>query len=53
MRLLLAILLAVMLGGCGHKGPLYLSKPKPDAQKPAPPVAVLPDERELPGTAVK
>lgn len=53
MRPLFVILVAVMLGGCGHKGPLYLSKPKPEAQKPAPPVAVRPDERELPGAAVK
>ena len=28
------ILLAVLLAGCGHKGPLYLTKPKPEAQKP-------------------
>jgi len=32
---LIPILLAVLLAGCGHKGPLYLPKPKPDAQKPA------------------
>jgi len=28
------ILLAMLLAGCGHKGPLYLPKPKPEAQKP-------------------
>jgi predicted small lipoprotein YifL len=60
MRVLFLILLAAMLGGCGHKGPLTLPKPKPDAQKPAPeaqkpepPLVVLPDERELPGEPVK
>jgi len=31
---LIPILLAVLLAGCGHKGPLYLPKPKPEAQKP-------------------
>jgi predicted small lipoprotein YifL len=29
------ILLAVLLAGCGYKGPLYLPTPKPEAQKPA------------------
>lgn len=29
------ILLAVLLVGCGYKGPLYIPKPKPEAQKPA------------------
>ena len=28
------ILLAVLLAGCGHKGPLYLPKPKSESQKP-------------------
>jgi len=28
------IALAVLLAGCGHKGPLYLPKPKPGEQKP-------------------
>jgi predicted small lipoprotein YifL len=37
MRALLPLIaLAVLLAGCGHKGPLYLPKPKPDAQKPGP-----------------
>ena len=27
-------ILAMLLAGCGHKGPLYLPKPKPEAQKP-------------------
>jgi predicted small lipoprotein YifL len=30
------IALAVLLAGCGHKGPLYLPKPKPGEQKPEP-----------------
>ena len=35
MRTLLSLMaLAVLLAGCGHKGPLYLPKPKPEAQKP-------------------
>ena len=49
---LFTIALAVALAGCGHKGPLYLPKPKPEAQKPAAPVVVRPDEREL-GEPVK
>ena len=32
--LLLLMALAVLLAGCGYKGPLYLPKPKPEAQKP-------------------
>ena len=28
------ILLAMLLAGCGHKGPLYLPKPKSESQKP-------------------
>ena len=30
------LVLAVLLSGCGYKGPLYLPKPKSEAQKPAP-----------------
>jgi len=55
MRVFFTILLALAIAGCGHKGPLTLPKPKPDAQKPAPesrrpepPLVVLPDEREPP-----
>ena len=33
------IVLALSIAGCGYKGPLYLPKPKPEAQKPAPPPA--------------
>ncbi len=34
---LLILILAFALAGCGYKGPLYLPKPKPETQKPAPP----------------
>jgi predicted small lipoprotein YifL len=36
--ILLSAVLVAMLGACGYKGPLYLPKPKPEAQavKPAP-----------------
>jgi predicted small lipoprotein YifL len=34
MRALLPLIVVVLLAGCGHKGPLYLPKPKPDAKKP-------------------
>lgn len=37
MRPLLSLMiLAMLFAGCGYKGPLYLPKPKPEAQKPAP-----------------
>jgi len=40
MRALLPLLmLAALLAACGYKGPLYLPKPKPEAQKPASPPA--------------
>ena len=32
---LYSIALAILIAGCGYKGPLYLPKPKPVAQKPA------------------
>ncbi len=36
MRPLLSLMaLAVLLAGCGYKGPLFLPTPKPEAQKPA------------------
>jgi len=48
MRILpLLIALAVLLAGCGYKGPLVLPKPKPAAQKPAPPAAQ--QEEKKPG----
>jgi predicted small lipoprotein YifL len=42
MRALLPLIVLAMLAGCGHKGPLYLPKPKPDAKKPAAPPAPTP-----------
>jgi predicted small lipoprotein YifL len=37
MRVVLSLLLAgVLLAACGYKAPLYLPKPKPEAQRPAP-----------------
>ena len=36
--------LAVLVSGCGYKGPLYLPKSKPEAQKPAPKPAPVQDE---------
>ena len=40
MRALIPLIALVsMLAGCGYKGPLYLPKSKPAAQKPAPPPA--------------
>ena len=32
---LIPILVVALLAGCGYKGPLYIPKPKPEAQKPA------------------
>ena len=43
--LLLLIVLSSMLAACGYKGPLYLPKPKPAAQKPAAPPAPQPQEK--------
>lgn len=44
MRALLPLIaLAVLLAGCGTKGPLYLPKPKPGTQKPGEPVPAPPD----------
>ena len=37
MRITLPFLVvALFVAGCGHKGPLYLPKPKPAVQQPAP-----------------
>jgi len=47
--LLLLMALAVLLAGCGYKGPLYLPKPKPDAQKPAVKPAPAPVENKPEG----
>lgn len=46
MRALLSLIaVAVWIAGCGYKGPLYLPKPKPEAQKPAPPPAAKAEEK--------
>ena len=44
MRALLPLIaLAVLLAGCGTKGPLYLPKPKPGTQKPGEPTPTPPE----------
>ncbi len=54
MRALLSLIaLAVLLSACGSKGPLYLPKPKPEAQKPAPPPSSQPDEKKPPQSATE
>ena len=40
------ILAAALLTACGYKGPLYLPKPKPEAQKPAMPPASQETEKK-------
>lgn len=51
MRTLLSLLmLALLLAACGFKGPLYLPKPQPEAQKPAKPPAQQ-EEGKKPGTS--
>lgn len=39
-----ALILSLVTVACGYKGPLYLPKPKPAAEKPA-----APDEKEKKG----
>lgn len=47
MRALISLIaLAALLAACGYKGPLYLPKPKPEAQKPAPPPAPQQDDKK-------
>jgi predicted small lipoprotein YifL len=46
--ILLAVL-AVLLAGCGYRGPLYLPKSKPEAQKPAPKPPAEPAEKKNTG----
>ncbi|MDH5535230.1 MAG: lipoprotein [Betaproteobacteria bacterium] len=41
---MLLIVLAAVVTACGYKGPLYLPKPKPEAQQPAP--AATPEEKK-------
>ena len=42
------VVLAVLIAGCGYKGPLYLPKPKPEAQKAAAKPGAGPDEKKQP-----
>ena len=50
MRPLLSLIaLAVLLAGCGYKGPLYLPKPKPGAQSTAPKPLPGQDEKKPTG----
>lgn len=45
MRALLPLIaLSLLLAGCGYKAPLFLPKPKPEAQKAAP--AAQPDDKK-------
>jgi len=54
MRALLSLIaLAALLAACGYKGPLTLPKPKPEAQKPAPPPSSQPDEKKPPQTGTE
>ncbi len=46
---LILILVAALLAGCGYKGPLYLPKSKPEAQKPAPQPTPAQDEKNSEG----
>jgi len=32
-----SLVLTALLAACGYKGPLYVPKPKPEAQRPAAP----------------
>jgi predicted small lipoprotein YifL len=40
------VVLAVLLAGCGYRGPLVLPKAKPETQKPAPKPAQEPAEKQ-------
>jgi predicted small lipoprotein YifL len=52
MRALLVLLTAALVAGCGTKGPLYLPKPVPAAQKPGPLITPAPTpERPTPSEA--
>ena len=42
------VVLAVLIAGCGYKGPLKLPKPKPEAQKAAAKPGAGPDEKKQP-----
>ena len=44
--LLLLVTCVLVLSACGYRGPLYLPKPKPEAQKPAPPTTPAPKKED-------
>jgi len=44
--LLLLVACVFVLSACGYRGPLYLPKPKPEAQKPAPANPPAPKKEE-------
>ena len=46
--LLSSLILTVLLAACGFKGPLYLPKPKPEAQPQAPSAAQEPKKEAAP-----
>jgi predicted small lipoprotein YifL len=40
---------SLLFAGCGYRGPLYLPKSKPEAQKPAPKPPAEPAEKKNTG----
>jgi len=44
--LLLLISCVLVLSACGYRGALYLPKPKPEAQKPAPQTTPAPKKED-------
>jgi predicted small lipoprotein YifL len=46
--LLLLIAVAALSAGCGYKGPLFLPKPKPEAQKKPATPPVTPQKEQKP-----
>ena len=44
--LLLLTAFSLLLAGCGYKAPLYLPKPKPEAQKSAPSASSQPEDKK-------
>ncbi|HET9404968.1 MAG TPA: lipoprotein, partial [Burkholderiales bacterium] len=50
MRALLPMIVcALLVAGCGYKGPLYLPKPKSEASKPTPKPAPEQDQKKSEG----
>jgi predicted small lipoprotein YifL len=44
------LLLALLLQGCGHKGPLFLPSPPHEVQ-PAPPIKLQPASQPVPASS--